>query len=57
MPDHDNCSGALALLGPYGTGVQYSGSFSSANAESNAARVVPLAKFAYEYARRAGMEG
>jgi hypothetical protein len=33
------------------------GTANSANAESNAARVVPLAKFAYEYARRAGMEG
>jgi aminoglycoside phosphotransferase (APT) family kinase protein len=32
------------------------GTANSANAESNAARVVPLAKFAYEYARRAGME-
>ncbi|MFM7297949.1 MAG: lamin tail domain-containing protein, partial [Planctomycetota bacterium] len=35
VPDHDNCSGALALAAPYGTGVQYSGSFASANAESN----------------------
>ena len=33
------------------------GTANSANAESNAARVVPLAKFAAEYARRAGMPG
>jgi aminoglycoside phosphotransferase (APT) family kinase protein len=33
------------------------GTANSANAESNAARVVPLARFAYEYARRAGMPG
>ncbi|HBT35015.1 MAG TPA: phosphotransferase family protein, partial [Hyphomonas sp.] len=33
------------------------GTANSANAESNAARVVPLAQFAAEYARRAGMPG
>jgi aminoglycoside phosphotransferase (APT) family kinase protein len=33
------------------------GTANSANAESNAARVVPLAKFAYAYAQKAGMEG
>ena len=33
------------------------GTANSANAESNAARVVPLARFAYTYAQRAGMEG
>ncbi len=33
------------------------GTANSANAESNAARVVPLARFAADYARRAGMEG
>ena len=33
------------------------GTANSANAESNAARVVPLAKFAADYARRAGMPG
>jgi len=33
------------------------GTANSANAESNAARVVPLAKFAADFARRAGMPG
>ena len=35
VPDHDNCAGALALAGPYGSGIQYSGSFANATAESN----------------------
>jgi aminoglycoside phosphotransferase (APT) family kinase protein len=33
------------------------GTANSANAESNAARVVPLAQFAAQYARKAGMPG
>ena len=33
------------------------GTANSVNAESNAQRVVPLARFSYEYAKRAGMKG
>ena len=33
------------------------GTANSANAESNAQRVVPLAQFAAQYARKAGMPG
>ncbi len=35
VPDHDNCWGALVLAGPYGSGVQFSGTHANASAESN----------------------